>query len=420
MATRAIRLKSLTIASLALAAVLGCTQTRRLIPFDPPVYEPFVSASDSSKHYSLNPDGTGLIVQASAVRKPREILALSSGGVYGAFTAGVLSGWTASNQRPEFDVVTGVSTGALIAPFAFLGPEYDCRANRLYVGVKAEDIYHFRSWVTIPFRDSLATSIPLKSLIESQITPDLMAKLATEHQKGRRLYVGTTNLDTKRFVVWDLGAIACQPSPKSCTLVRDILLASASVPGMLPPVAIDVEVDGKTYKELHCDGGATSTVFVPPAVFEGAKEDRSLADPSGRLTVIVAGKLFPDVVAVRRRVLPVLASTAEALLYANTRVELANLASNAKSAGLEYNQIELRQDFITVEDSLAFDKKEQTRLLAEGMRVGTAMGHHRQGVTQRHQAGTHEIRTGVRLTRVKEPGPISPMNSTPITPVSAP
>jgi len=384
---------------LLLAAVVGCAAARRAVPFDTPFDQPLVPADDPAVSHSLSDDGTHLIAKPSVMRKPREVLALSSGGVYGAFTAGVLSGWTAAGDRPEFDVVSGVSTGALIAPFAFLGPEYDCRANRLYVGVKAEDIYCFRSWVTIPFRDSLATSWPLRKLIETQLSQDLVAKIAAEHHRGRRLYVGTTNLDTKKLVVWDLGAIACRPEPRTCQLMRDILLASASVPGILPPVAIDIDVNGKLFRELHCDGGATSTIFMPSGVFEAAAAERSLADPPGHLTAIVAGKLSPDISAVRRRVLPVLSATAEALLYSNTRSELANLAADAHRAGLEYHPIALRQDFLTVEDSLNFDKKEQTRLLAEGMRVG--MECRKPGASTDVEPKTLpvEIRTGVKLKR---------------------
>jgi len=132
-----------------------------------------------------------------------------------------------------------ISTGSLIAPLAFLGPEYDSRLGQLYTRIQATDIYRVRTWVMIPFKDSIASSLPLRNLIESQISQDLMEKIAAEHRKGRRLYVGTTNLDTRRLVVWDLGAIACRPCPDGCRLFRDVLLASCSVPGMMPPVKLD-------------------------------------------------------------------------------------------------------------------------------------------------------------------------------------
>ena len=192
-----------------LVVATGCHASRRPVPFEPPVARPLAPADEpSATTYKA-------AVQADAanpIRRPRQILALSSGGAYGAFTAGVLSGWTAAGSRPEFDVVTGVSTGALIAPFAFLGPSYDSQANRLYVGIQAQDIYRFRAWVVIPWRDAVATSGPLLRLIESNVTPDFVTRIAAEHRKGRRLYVGTTNLDTRRFVIWDLGAIACRPA----------------------------------------------------------------------------------------------------------------------------------------------------------------------------------------------------------------
>ncbi|HEY3788014.1 MAG TPA: patatin-like phospholipase family protein, partial [Urbifossiella sp.] len=150
------------------------------------------------------------------MRRPRNIVAFSGGGAYGAYSAGFLDGWTKAGTRPEFDVVTGISTGSLIAPLAFLGPEYDSRLGPLYTRVQAEDVFRVRTWILIPFKDSIATSLPLKNLIDSQISPALMEKIAAEHRKGRRLYVGTTNLDTRRLVVWDMGAIACRPSPEAC------------------------------------------------------------------------------------------------------------------------------------------------------------------------------------------------------------
>lgn len=399
--------------------LMGCAQTRRELPFETIKYEPLVSVMDSRQTKLAEDQAHGAVVPAAGIRKPREILALSSGGCYGAFTAGVLSGWTSTGERPEFDVVTGVSTGALIAPFAFLGPEFDAHANRLYVDVKAEDVYRFRSWVTLPFRDSLATSKPLKNLIESHISGTVLTRLAEEHRKGRRLYVGTTNLDTRRLVIWDLGAIACQPDGQGRELIRDILLASASVPGMFPPVTITVNVDGKSYQELHGDGGATATVFVPEQVFETAKADGVLEEPSGRLTVIIAGKLYPDVSAVRQRMLPVLASTAQAILHANTRIELAYLARRAHDAGLRFYPIALRQDFQGVEDALNFDSQMQTVLLAEGMRVGSELAK-RPSPAPIPEGDRSEIRTGVRLRRADAVRPLSPNPSPSVIPAGGP
>src|SRR5262245_23529226 len=216
--------------------LVGCHTSKRPVPFDPPHHQALMPADDPCDCGGV-PSGVVLSPgDPGSLRRPRHVLALSGGGVYGAYSAGFLAGWTCTGTRPEFDVVTGISTGALIAPFAFLGPEYDAQAANLYTRVQAEDIFRIRAWVSIPFKDAVASSAPLRELIESQITPELMTRIAAEHRKGRRLYVGTTNLDTRRLVVWDLGAIACRPCPEGCHLFRDVLLASSAVPGMLPPV----------------------------------------------------------------------------------------------------------------------------------------------------------------------------------------
>src|SRR5262249_51641438 len=156
--------------------------------------------------------------------------------------AGFLAGWTHSGTRPEFDVVTGISTGALIAPLAFLGPEFDCHLGNLYTRVQASDVFRIRAWVTIPFKDAAASSAPLKQLIEAEIPRERMNGVAGEPGRGGRFYVETRNWAPRRLVIWDRGAIACRPCREGCALFRDVLLASCSVPGVFPPVRFDVEV----------------------------------------------------------------------------------------------------------------------------------------------------------------------------------
>ena len=182
--------------------------------------------------------------------------------------AGVLNGWTKSNARPEFDVVTGISTGALIAPMAFLGPRYDPLLKQFYTEVEKRDVLGRRSYVTIPFRDAAFTNAPLRRLVESGLTDETVKELAEEHGKGRRLYLGTTRLDTRSTVVWDIGAIATKGGADARRLITDIMVASAAIPGAFPPQPITVEEDGKKRTELHVDGGVTAPVFVPPSVLE--------------------------------------------------------------------------------------------------------------------------------------------------------
>ncbi len=363
--------------TLGLAVVAGCTTPARRAPYRPPhprtqipAEQPHVVPAGVTVNGPLMPD--------PGMRRPRNVLALSGGGLYGAYSTGFLAGWTRTETRPEFDVVTGVSVGALIAPYAFLGPEYDDRMQQLYTGVRAEDIFRIRTWVTIPFKDAVASSAPLRQLIGSQVDQALLDRIAAEHRKGRRLYVGTTNLDTRRFVMWDMGAIASQPAPDGMRLFQDVLLASCSVPGMLPPVEFVVEVDGQPSAELHTDGGVSSQIFVPSVVFRTASQGvvnaaGGIPGGTGNLYAVVAGKLYPDAAPVRRRVLPILGATTETLMYAHCRAELMSLYGQARIAGMQYHLTALKQDVpANSETPISIDQKEMTKLYAEGMREGVA------------------------------------------------
>ncbi|QDU23227.1 patatin-like phospholipase family protein [Urbifossiella limnaea] len=383
-----------TIGALLLAALAaaGCAihPPRRPVPFTPPHAQPLAPADHPG-----GPAGEPVMAMspvpgclapfdpaasdAYPMRRPRNVLALSSGAAYGAYAAGFINGWTDSGTRPEFDVVTGISTGALMAPFAFLGPEYDVHMGHLYTTLQTQDVFRIRTWVTIPFKDSVASSSPLQRLIEKEITPTLMTRIAEEHKKGRRLYVGTTNLDTRRLVVWDVGAIACRPCPEGCELFRDVLLASASVPGMMPPVRFRIDVDGERATELHADGAVSAQLFVPSHVFAaaaaGAAADPPAAGPGphppgGNLYAVVSGKLYPDAAPVRPRVLPVLGASVEGLIYAHCRGELANLYGLSRASGLRYHLTALDQGYQGLQTSVDFDRKGLKGLFDEGRRQG--------------------------------------------------
>lgn len=172
-------------------------------------------------------------------------LAISGGGANGAFTAGFLQGWTESAMRPEFTMVTGVSTGALISPFAFLGPNYDATLKEIYTGISTKDILNKRSLLVGLTSDAMADTGPLLKLIQKYVTPEIWEALATEFRKGRQLNVGTTNLDAGRPVIWNLTRIAANEDPNALELIHKILLASASIPVAFPPVLIDVEANGQ-------------------------------------------------------------------------------------------------------------------------------------------------------------------------------
>ena len=196
---------------------------------------------------------------------PEKLLAISGGGDNGAFGAGLLVGWSEAGTRPQFKVVTGISTGALIAPFAFLGSDYDPMLAEIYTGIEQKDIFEKRSLLAGFVSDGLADTTPLQNLIAKYVDADLLERIAREYRHGRSLIVVTTDLDAGVPVIWNIGAIAQTGRPEAVDLIRKILLASASLPAIFPPVMFDVEVDGVKHQELHVDGGTSMQTFLYPA-----------------------------------------------------------------------------------------------------------------------------------------------------------
>jgi hypothetical protein len=192
------------------------------------------------------------------------LLAISGGAANGAYGAGVLNGWSKEGSRPEFKIVTGISTGAIIAPLAFLGSSYDDKLKEFYTQYSTKDVAEIKL-----SKNSLASTRPFKRLIDKYADKQLLEKIAVEYRKGRRLYVGTTNLDAQRLVIWDMGKIASIGDEKALDLFRKIILASASIPVAFPPVYFTVEADGKTYDEMHVDGGTIRQVFFLYDVLQG-------------------------------------------------------------------------------------------------------------------------------------------------------
>lgn len=213
-----------------------------------------------------------------------ESLALSGGGEDGAFGVGLLLGWSARGDRPEFQFVTGISVGALIAPFAFLGPDYDPKLKELLLSIP-EDAEMDPQALSVLFGISLLDGNPLVQPIQQFITAEMLADIAIEHRKGRRLLISTTNLDAGRPVIWDIGLLANSGHPKSLELLHRIILASASIPGVFRPVLFDVEAGGRRYDELHVDGGVSAQVFLYPPQIQ-LKKIFSDLPIDGRLFII--------------------------------------------------------------------------------------------------------------------------------------
>ncbi|HTY40841.1 MAG TPA: patatin-like phospholipase family protein [Thermoanaerobaculia bacterium] len=237
---------------------------------------------------------------------PASYLAISGGGDNGAFGAGLLAGWTKAGDRPVFKLVTGVSTGALIAPFAFLGSEYDEKLKSLYTGISLKDVATMRFLLSALFGDAMADTTPLAHLVEKAVTAEMLGRIAEEYAKGRILLIGTTNLDARRAVIWNVTRIAASGRPDALALVHKILLASAAIPGTFPPVMIEVEEDGRRYEEMHVDGGTANQVFVYPAASDLARlSAENDATRKRTLYIIRNARLDPEWAQVDRRTLPI-------------------------------------------------------------------------------------------------------------------
>jgi predicted acylesterase/phospholipase RssA len=275
--------------------------------------------------------------------QPGPWLALSSGGADGAFGAGLLKGLSESGRRPDYAVVTGVSTGALMAPFIFAGPRYDDALRAAYTKITAADVFEVGST-----GESFVDSWPLKDLIAKQITPALLADIAAAHKSGRRLFVVTTDLDAGRSVVWNMGAIAAHAADKNggdaaLNLFRDVLLASSAIPGGFPPVLIDVEANGKTFQEMHVDGGVGGQFFVAPAAAMAATSDYRL--PATQLYVVINTGLQPDFQIVPRSTPSILTGTVGAAVKADTRLMIDRAYLAAKRSGVDFNIASIPANF---------------------------------------------------------------------------
>lgn len=188
-------------------------------------------------------------------------LAISGGAANGAYGAGLLKGWSERGTRSKFKIVTGISTGAIIAPFAFLGREYDQQLERFYTSYTTKDLIKGKNIFQMFFGNSLVSNAPFKALIDKYFTGELMNGIAEEYRKGRRLYIGTTNLDAQKLVIWDMGKIASIGDDKSLLLFRKVILASVSIPTAFPPVYFDAQINDEIYNEMHVDGGIMKQVF---------------------------------------------------------------------------------------------------------------------------------------------------------------
>ncbi|KPG01579.1 alpha/beta hydrolase [Rhodopseudomonas sp. AAP120] len=256
-------------------------------------------------------------VQMKLIAGPRNYLALSGGGADGAYGAGLLNGWTAAGTRPSFSIVSGVSTGALIAPFAFLGPQYDPTLREFYTSGIAETLLDSPNPLNAIFGSGLFGNKRLRELVAQYINEQFVASVAAEYAKGRMLFVVTTNLDSQRSVIWDLGRIASLRTPESLDLFRDVVAASASLPAVFPPMLINAEAGGARFQEMHVDGGVMAPVLTLPEAY-------LLRNASGKsldlqLYILINNKIEPEFQVVPDRTLEIAGRSSSTLLKTQTR-----------------------------------------------------------------------------------------------------
>ena len=297
---------------------------------------------------------------------PVSFLAISGGGDNGAYGAGFLNGWTAAGTRPVFKAVTGVSTGALIAPFAFLGPKYDFVLERVYTTTGPDDIFKKRGLIKgALFGDAMADSRPLAQVISSYVNQQLLDEIAAEYAKGRVLLVGTANLDSLEPVIWNMTAIAASKDPNSIPLFRSILLASASIPGAFPPVMIDADSNGTRYQEMHVDGGTMAQVFFYPPSLNvgqtGPKRQRTLY-------IIRNARLDVDWASTERRTMSIAARAIGSLTRTQGIGDLYRIYTTTQRDGIDFNLTYIPVTFNTPHME-EFDTNYMRSLYAVGMNV---------------------------------------------------
>jgi hypothetical protein len=269
---------------------------------------------------------------------PAIFVAISGGGDNGAYTAGLMNGWTAAGTRPEFKLVTGISTGALIAPFAFLGPKYDATLKEVYTTISPKDVLIPRSLISGFLSDAMADNAPLLALTRKSITDAILKEIAAEYAKGRFLLVATADLDARRPIIWDMGKIASYGGEKARDLFVRIMIASASIPGGFPPAMIDVDVDGKHYQEMHVDGGTMAQVFAYPAGIR-IRDEAAKAGVSRerKLYVIRNARLDPDWAHVDRSTMSIAGRAVASLIHTQGIGDLYRIYATAQRDGVDFN-----------------------------------------------------------------------------------
>lgn len=297
-----------------------------------------------------------------------DIIAISGGADNGAFGAGLLVGWSDAGTRPNFDLVTGISTGALTAPFVYLGPSRNAELKEIFTKYTRNDIYD-PGLKPLLIGSGLVDSSPLENLIAHYVDDHFLRDVARERKRGRVLLVGTTNLDAERPVLWDMGRIAMSGHPQALNLFRKVLLASASIPGAFPPVQIKVRAEGRTYEELHVDGGVTQQVFVTPPSIAIHGVDPAITKSPKRLFIIRNGKISPEWEAVEAGIFSISGRSVTTLIKNQGIGDLYRIYAMAQADGADFNLAAIPPTF-NLKSAKPFEQTYMQALYDEGYHSG--------------------------------------------------
>jgi len=277
-----------------------------------------------------------------------QLLAVSGGGENGAFGAGLLCGWSEHGDRPVFELVTGVSTGALTAPFAYLGSSYDPQLRAVYTQLTVSGVLLKRYLTAALFDDAMTDNSPLFKTISGYLDEAMLAALAKGYEEGRLLLIGTTDLDAQQPVMWNIGAIAKSGHPRALDTIRRILLASAAIPGAFPPTMFDVTLNGTSYKEMHVDGGAFAQAFLYPA---GLTRQRRARMTNGQVVVpavayvIRNGRLDSECATTERSTMGIAGRAIATMIAASGLNDVLRMYNTTQRDGIGFNLAYIGTDF---------------------------------------------------------------------------
>lgn len=335
---------------------------------------------------SLEASATQSIQQEKAAHHGKVLpvlyaLALSGGGSDGAFGAGFMCGWTKAGTRPQFKLVTGISTGALMAPYIFLGPDYDAKLKTMYTTMSDANIYKpysmfsvFLGVLNIEYLPSMTSNEPLVKLIERGIDMKVLRRVAAEHRKGRRLLIGSTQFNAQRLVIWNMGEIATIGTPDALKLFRQVMVASSSLPVTFPPHYFTVRAEGKLYEEMHVDGGIEAQVMLYEnallpfaAAIANSKEHRVYRER--KLYIIRNEKIYPEWADVKPELKAIAVRSIDSLIKSQGVGDLYRLYAYAERDGIEYNLTYIPKEF-TLKPKTPFDNAYMRQLFALGYKMG--------------------------------------------------